>query len=564
VIGEGKNKIKIHFMNFYFVLLLRFFLRLMAAIHTAVRAYWIALLAGITLLGFGIRLVGLTDHGVWFDEAIYVSYVRLPDVVSMLDALLTSPPCTPLYMLLLDRWVDLFGSGDFSIRFLAVLLSTATLPATYWLGRLLAGSGAGLLGALLLALSPYALELGQEAAPYVLASFTTTLALALGWRWRATGRGGWWYVLIGVVAGYSHYVFPAILAGFTVLALLPAAGPRRLGRRAWLAGNAAIGLAWLPWLAAMAVYWIASPVPRVALPQLVTEREVIGALVQFSSGSAVLLTSQPVLRVGGLAAGAVLLLAGWLAGASPARRGLRVVIVLSAVIFLAPAVISAATSLWIFVPHFMIFLLPALCVVLAAGVLWLIGALPSSSVLPPEQNNTETFPPHPVLSRRERVDDQPTAHGPRPLRLALGLGVLAVWLAVHAAGVVWDHRYPPHGADGLRELAATLRQEARPGEAVLVTPPVLDPTLRQYYPGTIRGLPSDFNLWQIFIPYEPVRWNADSLAALEAAGPHVRFWLVYLPQLDAGGAFLAEVRRRYREVRQEPYPYATLYLFARP
>jgi hypothetical protein len=137
-----------------------------------------------------------------------------------------------------------------------------------------------------------------------------------------------------------------------------------------------------------------------------------------------------------------------------------------------------------------------------------------------------------------------------------------IWLAVQAAGVVWYNRYPPHGADGLRELAATLRAESRPGEVAFVTPPALDPTLRQYYPGPIRGLPSDFNLWRIYIPYEPGRWNAESLAALEAAGPHTRFWLVYLPQLDAEGAFLAEVRRRYREVRQESYPYATLYLFA--
>src|SRR6476469_4315106 len=108
---------------------------------------WVwAALAGITLLGLGIRLFGLTSYGVWFDEAYHVQLVRLPTVAAMLGAVLANPPSDPLYVLLLRLWVGLFGSSDGSIRGRSVLLSTATLPAADALGRVLAGRAAGLLG----------------------------------------------------------------------------------------------------------------------------------------------------------------------------------------------------------------------------------------------------------------------------------------------------------------------------------------------------------------------------------------------------------------------------------
>jgi 4-amino-4-deoxy-L-arabinose transferase-like glycosyltransferase len=325
------------------------------------------LLGSIVLLGLGIRLYGLTSYGIWFDEAYHIALIQQPTVGAMLDAVLSNPPSDPLYVLILRPWVALFGSSDGAVRLLSVLFSTATIPATYALGRVLAGRAAGLLGALFFALSPYAVELGQEAALYALAALATTAALAAGWRWRSTGRGGALYLLLGIVAIYSHYVVAAILVGFAVLALLPAAGPRRVSARAWLGAHGLIGLAWLPWLAALAAHWLANAQPRATLLHPATVEEVLGALVQFTSGTAVLQQGSRGLLGLGLVAGAGLLALGWRAGGTPARRGLRLVVVLSAAIFLLPALLSALTGRWLFVPHFMIFLLPALLVVLAAG-----------------------------------------------------------------------------------------------------------------------------------------------------------------------------------------------------
>ncbi|MEA2576233.1 MAG: mannosyltransferase [Chloroflexia bacterium] len=497
-----------------------------------------AALLSVVLLGLVLRVYGLADHGIWFDEAYHIQLVSLPSAGDMLSAVLANPPSDPLYVLLLRPWVASFGHGDAAVRALSVLLSTATLPATYWLGKVAAGRAAGLLGALLLAVSPYALEFGQQASLYVLASLTTTLALAAGLKWRNTSskRNALLYIALGSVAIYTHYVVAAILAIFCLLALHKAAGPGHVTRRAWIAAHAAILLAWLPWLLALLTSWVATPVPRATLRNPATVEQVIGGLVQFTSGTASLLQGARVPEVLGLVAGGLLLLGGWAAGREVGKRGLRVICVTSGLIFLLPAGVSAVTGLWLFVPHFMVFLLPALFVTCSAGLLHLGRAgwqMPGWSA--------------PALRQY----------------LAPGLGV--AWLIAQVWGLALYYRYPPHGADGLRELAATLSQRAQPSDVVLVTPPVLQISIAQYYPGQTYGLPDDFDLYRIYQPYAPAVWHDRSLAVFNSqSSGHGRVWLVYRPELDEGGRLLGEVARRYQQVEEYRFVFATLYLFEAP
>ncbi|HYP21819.1 MAG TPA: glycosyltransferase family 39 protein [Chloroflexia bacterium] len=494
----------------------------------------LAALLSVVLLGFVLRAYGLTAYGIWFDEAYHIRLVTLPTVGEMLRAVLANPPSDPLYVLLLRPWVALFGHEDFSVRTLSVVLSTATLPATYWLGKVAAGRAAGLVGALLLAVSPYAIELGQQASLYVLATLTTTLALAAGLRWRGTGSRGdaLLYIAFGIVAIYSHYVVAAILGLFGLLSLSRYAGPRPIARRAWIAAHLAIFAAWTPWLVALAASWIATPVPRATLRNPATVEQVLGALVQYSSGTAALLQRARVPEALGLLAGGLLLLSGWLAGREARLRHLRLISVMSGLIFLLPAVASAATGLWLFVPHFMVFLLPAMFVVFGAGLVRVAGWRPTGS-------------------------DSLTS-----MLRYLPLALAAVWLVAQVWGLALFHRHPPHGADGLRELATTLNTATRPDDLVLVTPPALQASLTQYYQDDSYGIPADFDLFNLYPPYDPARWTADSLGTFERrVEGQTRFWLVYRPELDEDGKFLAEVRRRYAATEQRRYVFATLYLF---
>jgi uncharacterized membrane protein len=515
-------------------------------------------LAAIILLGLAVRLWGLTDYGVWFDEAYHVQLVKLPTVGAMLDAVLSNPPSDPLYVLLLRPWTEMFGYGDTAIRRLSVIFSTATLPATYWLGRVLFDYRAGLLAALFLAVSPYAVELGQEAALYALASLTTTAALAAGWRWRVTGtrRDMVLYIVVGIVAIYSHYVVAVILVLFALLSLILSAEPRQVTTRAWLLAHIAILAAWLPWLIALLAHWLNTDVPRATLHHQATLSEVGGALTQFSSGTAALLRGVRSLEWAGLLTGVVLVALGWAAGRPAERRGLRLVLIISALVFLLPALASAITGLWLFVPHFMLFLLPALFVVLAGGLLllWKPDYRPTAET-PSTQGAPRGSIPH---NTQYLIRNTLTHHASRITFPTL----LTAWLVIQALGLALYYRHPPHGADGLRELATTLRSEMQPGDMVLVTPPALTPSLRQYYDSPLRGLPSDFDLRTVYLPYEPEQWQAGLTSSFDASvSGHRRVWLVYRSEWDEGGRFLRDVKGKFKEMTYSRYEFAELYLF---
>jgi 4-amino-4-deoxy-L-arabinose transferase-like glycosyltransferase len=495
----------------------------------------LAALGLIVLLGLGVRLIGLTGYGIWDDEAYHIALVKLPTVAAMLDAVLSNPPSDPLYVLLLRGWVSLFGHGDAQVRLLSVIFSVATLPATYWLGRAMVGRAAGLLAALLFALSPYAVELGQEAALYSLAALTTTAALAAGLRWRATGRGAALYVALGILAIYSHYVVALILALFAMLGGRGSWDPRNPKSKIrvpsgppksdWIVAHTIIFAAWLPWVVALVVHFANTSVPRVTLGHKATWLDVLDALLQYTAGTAARGAQDRALLIPGLLVCAALFALG-LAAPGRGRRDLRAVALIAAAIVLPPTVISYVTGLWLFVPHFLLFLFPALMLVLASGALWLLGwGLPG--------------------------------------RVLFGV-VLALWLWVQLAGLQYYYRNPPHGNDGLRELAAQLRHAA-PGDLVLVTPPLLTAALEQYYPGTIHGLPSDFDLRALYLPYDPASWTRQSLDALMAQAPgHAHLWLVYRPEQDAQGALLRAAQGRFHQELSTSYGFATLYRFSVP
>jgi hypothetical protein len=391
----------------------------------------------------------------------------------------------------------------------------------------------------MLAVSPYAVEFSQEAALYALASLATTLGLAAGWRWRNSGSSLAAYIILGTVAIYSHYVVAVILALFMLLGLYRRSISSAVSRRGWLLANGSVFLFWSPWLITMLAYWIASPQPRAGLPHTnPLGEEVVGALVQFSSGTSALLQDQELLKTLGLWAGAALFLAGCLLAWIHKRHGIGLVVVISSLVFFLPAVVSDITDRWLFVPHFMLFLLPALLVTLASGATW---------QTPGEQDPTV---------RLTGVS----------LKVRYLLPVLLMpWLIAQIWGLALFYRHPPHGTDGLRELALVLRTSARPGDLVFVTPRPLMPTLRQYYPGEMRGLPVDFDLRAVYLPYDPDDWYRQSVAAFAAeARGRDRLWLVYRPELDKDGKLLQYIMSRYSAVEQHSYEYANLYLLERP
>ncbi len=102
----------------------------------------------VVLLGLGLRLPGL-NQGLWFDEIqTLVEYVRIP--MSQILTTFDSQNQHVLYSLSARAVASLTGESAWALRLPAVLFGTASLWATWWLGRQVAGWREGLLAAALL------------------------------------------------------------------------------------------------------------------------------------------------------------------------------------------------------------------------------------------------------------------------------------------------------------------------------------------------------------------------------------------------------------------------------
>jgi 4-amino-4-deoxy-L-arabinose transferase-like glycosyltransferase len=499
---------------------------------TRLRFAAVAALAAVCLLGLLLRLDGIDQRTLFWDEAYYVRVVLLPSVRDTLAAILATPPSDPLYALLLRPWAQLAGTPDAVVRVPSTLFGAATAAATAWLAwELTRSHRVAVASALLVAIAPYAVESGQEASPYALAALTTTLALAAVWRWRRSGSptDAILALILAIVASYSHYIAPAVLGLASLIGLAPQAGPRRATTRGVLLGSAIVLLAWAPWLVPMLVSWLTAEGPRTALPNAAQARELLGALSQYSSGSGALLAAVRPVQVLGIAAAGLLVACGWLVGADPERRGLRVVLLTALVVFLGPWMASALTGRWLFVPHLMLVMLPTVAVVAAAGALMATAVVGWIG-----------------RSRAAQIVVTGAAVGIVTAQL-LGLYINAV--------------DPPHGDDGVASLAAVLEAEAEPQDVVLVTPAELQLVLERYWPGALHGLPADLDLQRLYPPYDPAAWHERSLGRFtELTTDRSRAWVVYRPERDAGGRFLAWLGLRGHVAQRGSFPFADLYL----
>jgi uncharacterized membrane protein len=166
----------------------------------------------------------------------------------------------PLYYFLLRLWAGWLGDSVAMFRTFSVLAGLLAIPLAYGLSLELFGTWrAGVLAALLMAVSPLHVLYAQQARPY---AFWTALilasSLALARALRLGRRRDW--LLYGVLlaaAFYTHLLslFVAVAHGLAVAAstpgwtLRPLRLPAPLAR--YLAATLAAGMALVPWMVVM-------------------------------------------------------------------------------------------------------------------------------------------------------------------------------------------------------------------------------------------------------------------------------------------------------------------------
>ena len=214
-----------------------------------------------------LRLHGLGDKPFWLDEVTSLrrATASLPDLVG--DSLYNTH--YPTYFVLL--WlVAKIGTSQWLLRLPSALCGAFCAALACVIGGKVAGERAGVVAGLLLAVSPFEVQFGQEARSYTLVSCLILTALfgmvrlaqqpaaaALPLTDKAAPRGAWIGYTLGTAAALDvlNVAVPWLAAAnLGAFAIAQAAGAsRRRFWRNWITAQLAILLVWAPLVVAVYV-----------------------------------------------------------------------------------------------------------------------------------------------------------------------------------------------------------------------------------------------------------------------------------------------------------------------
>ncbi|MWG33196.1 glycosyltransferase family 39 protein [Halomarina oriensis] len=205
-------------------------------------------LFAIVLVGAVVRLYGLGGESLWTDELITLEFVQQYSTLELLVRIPLEQPHLPLYYVVLDLWVSVAGTSATALRFPSVAFSVLAIPFVYLVGRDLFEETAGLVAALLFALTQFHVYHAQEVRMYSLVALLTLVSLWLFVRLfeeTATRRTTVAYVLATVALVLTHpFAALVVLAEGCYVVVRLATG--RSVPRALTVGSAAIAVAFVP------------------------------------------------------------------------------------------------------------------------------------------------------------------------------------------------------------------------------------------------------------------------------------------------------------------------------
>jgi mannosyltransferase len=221
------------------------------------------------LVGVSLALRTQAIHArFWIDEGLSVG-ISSHDLLDIPDVL-RQDGSPPLYYLLLNVWMHVFGSGEADTHALSVACALAIVPVA-WIGaRALFGDRAAWIAALLAALNPFLTYYAQETRMYALVALLSTVVASTFVVAFVQGRRRW-LPAFGVALALLVYAHNwGVFVGLgTVAALVPIWRATR-DRRA-VVRDAAIGygvalalyLPWIPFLISQAQHtgapWAEAP-----------------------------------------------------------------------------------------------------------------------------------------------------------------------------------------------------------------------------------------------------------------------------------------------------------------
>jgi len=235
------------------------------------RNHGLMLLGGVVVLGAILRFWDLGADSIWYDEA--ASLAQSSGTFFEVFARTAQDNYPPLHNVLLYLSMNFFGQSEWAIRLPSALLGIANIVALYALTSRFGGRGAGLLAALMLALSGFHIWYSHEGRMYTLLAFTAT---AFAWAlvsslMQPKRHSSWILWLAGTALLYSHPFgllnWGAILLGAFIASKISASFWTRPLLTIWRS-QALVLLAFLPWVLVLVLraakigttgFWIERP-----------------------------------------------------------------------------------------------------------------------------------------------------------------------------------------------------------------------------------------------------------------------------------------------------------------
>jgi hypothetical protein len=225
------------------------------------------LLVLLLLAAYALRMARLDGQSLWWDEGISLHLATSSLAEIARDRLDNIHP--PLYFVALKGWLNLVGVSAFTGRYLSVLGALLQVPLVFAFSRAaMRGQRRGVvavvpwLGAVLALISPLSVIYGQEIRVY---AFLPLIFLGLLWLGeRIITHGGMdarRLALLGAVAWLGLHLHYIAAFGIAYVVLWGVVVFVRRGRTdqlwRWLLTFVVVGLASLPWFAAVLANWTA-------------------------------------------------------------------------------------------------------------------------------------------------------------------------------------------------------------------------------------------------------------------------------------------------------------------
>jgi mannosyltransferase len=197
----------------------------------------LVLLGLMIVVGAAIRFATISSQSYWVDESTTVHDISF-GLGGLLHQVHVNETTPPLYFIVAWIWAKVFGTGEAGLRSLSAICGIVTIPVAYLCARELVSRAAGLVAALLVALSPFMVWYSQEARAYALFILLCGLSFLFWARayQRRTTRDLVLWAVFSALAVLTHFFAGFLIAPEAILLLW------RLRSRATVIACAAVAL----------------------------------------------------------------------------------------------------------------------------------------------------------------------------------------------------------------------------------------------------------------------------------------------------------------------------------